>query len=244
MVVEELMAAILFPLYALAHVWLVLWSIRLYNRGRSLAMVLLIVILTGFFLANLILATGSLWGEGSWLETLNRLRWLIALAGWPGLMVVGYEMARRAGVAWAQLPAGRMAAGVVAVGVFILGLVTQYAGRDLHPACFQGTLRYAWGVPANQLCGGDPVVPGGELLWPAVLTGVVLLGMGVSVWQHSRSPWLVVGALLFTLGVTLPSGLVGPAVAPAAELLLGATLLQTEKWLVRNLNLYDFHADA
>lgn len=238
------MAAILFPVYALAHVWLVLWGIRLYNRGRSLAMVLLIVILSGFFLANLILATGSLWGEGSWLETLSRLRWLILLLGWPGLMAVGLEMARRAGVAWAQRLATKPVMGVFTLAVMILGLITQFAGRDLHPACYQGTLRYAWGVPANQVCGGDPVVAGGELLWPAVLTGLVLIGVGASLWQHSRSGWLLAGALIFTLAGLLPTSLVGPAVAPAAELVLGATLLQTEKWLVRNLNLYDFHADA
>lgn len=237
-----MMAAIVFPLLVLVWLWLALWGVRLVNRGRSLAARLLIGACLALALDALVIGIGrrSLEDVG-WLVGLNQARlWLRALA-LPALALAALEMARRGGVAWAKAQAAR-AGGPAATLLLVVLMGATEARGTLHPACYGGTLRYSLGVTANQVCGSaDPTFTH----WPAIpfVIALLCLALGVMLWQAARRPWLAVGAAVWAVTLLLPATL-GPLPPVAGELLLVTALLATERWLVRDMNLYDFKADA
>lgn len=235
-----MIAAIVFPLLVLVWLWLALWGVRLVNRGRSLAAQVLIGACLALALDALVIAIGrrSLEDVG-WLVALNQARlWLRALV-LSLLALAALEMARRGGVTWLQGRGARLG-GWLAAGL-LAALLILTETRGLQPACYGATLRYSLAVPANQVCGSaDPTFAH----WPAIpfVIALLCLALGVMLWQATRSPWLALGAAVLAVALLLPASL-GPLPVAAAEVLLVASLLATERYLVRNLNLYDFKAD-
>lgn len=238
-----MIGAIVYPLVVLVWLGLALWGVRLYNRGRSLAAMLIILTALVLALDALVIAIGrrSLEDVG-WLIFLNQARLWLRAAVLPLLALAAFEMARRGGAAWAGWRIARPPAWLATAALAALGALTGPL-RPLHPVCYAGTLRYAVAAPAGQLCGSaDPVISGG---WPVALFLIALaaLILGGFLWRASRRPWLIIGGAGLALALLLPAAW-GPLVGAAGEIWLVVSLLLAERALVRNLNLYDFHADG
>ena len=102
------MISLLYPLghfiIAIAELRLLGRSIRLWLQSRSTAMIVLPIILISLTYDNLLLAGGTLIGEGELLLFLSQIRFLVHYLSVPFLIVVGVELANRAGAGWAILP--------------------------------------------------------------------------------------------------------------------------------------------
>jgi hypothetical protein len=66
---------------------------------------------------------------------------------------------------------------------------------DLRVACLADTVRYTTNVTPAQLCPGDePWSAGIGSPLVAILTNVIVLGVGIALWVKRKWPWLAVGS--------------------------------------------------
>ena len=165
------MAIIFHLIYALADLGLLIWSVRLWSRSNGVVMALLLLLLLAGIYDNLIVSAGSFLGKGGLLKSLNTSRFLFHDLFVPLFVVITVELARQAGVAWANHSSGRPLEWVIALGIIAFGLVTRFLHLDIAPVSFAGTLRYT--ETKNM-----------ALPLMAILTTLLVIGGGVSVWRQ------------------------------------------------------------
>lgn len=212
----------IFSIYSFAHLnialmeWVLLgWTIRLWRQSRSLPMIVLPIVLASISYDNLILAMGSLIGEGELLETLSMVRFLLHYVVVPLFIVIGVEIAHRAGAGWAN-PAVRVLSWVIALGIAGVDVTTHYIGLDLVPVRFAGILRY---TAAN--VSGPPIT--------TILVNLFMLLIGIGIWIRLKWPWLFVGTVVALIGNAIPSSLVGTLAGSGSEFVMAISLLLTER---------------
>ncbi|ELS03309.1 Protein of unknown function (DUF1350) [Xenococcus sp. PCC 7305] len=209
-------------LLAIAELFLIGWSIRLWLQSNSLAMIVLPVILISLSYDNLVLASGTLLGEGQLLQLLSQIRFLVHYLCLPFLIVVGFELANRAGAGWA-IPIVRISAWILALGLGITDILTRYIGLELQPVYFAGMLRYT----AKQT--SPPIIT-------IVVTIVVLLiGLGFWIRTKGKWSWLFFGTLVALIGNALPISQFGTLIGSTSEFLMTLALLFTERYSERQL---------
>lgn len=159
-----------------------------------------------------LVALGHTIGQGELLRQLSipRMNWFYLTL--PLLVIVAAGSARRAGLRWAS---GRWAMGAFCAVAALL-IVIEYPRivhvPMLYPACYEDLLRYVTSVPPAQACTpgqagiGVAVAPP----WSAILTFVIVLALGLTLWWQRRWPWLAVGTLASGLMLRLPTSAVGP----------------------------------
>ena len=189
-------------------------AIYLYRQLTSLAMIVLPIVIASLSYDNLILAIGSLIGEGELLENLSKVRFLLHYLVVPLFIVVGVELAHRAGAGWANNFV-RVLSWFLAFGLAGIDINTHYLGMDLVAVNFVGMLRYK--IADN----GLPVI--------TIVVNVFMMLIGVGLWFRIKWPWLLVGTLIALLGNGIPSSLVGTLAGSASEFVMIVSLLITEK---------------
>ncbi|MEG3838330.1 MULTISPECIES: hypothetical protein [unclassified Microcoleus] len=212
---------ILFMIYPLGHLgialieWVLLgWGILLWRLSPSLAMIVLPLLLASLSYDNFILSVGNLIGEGELLEILSRVRFLLHDLIVPLFIVIGVELAHRAGAAWATTIV-RVLSWVVAFGLAGIDITTNYIGLELEPRFFAEILRYS---PANLT--GPPII--------TIVVNLFMLLIGIGIWVRLKWSWLFVGTFIALLGNAMPSSTVGTLPGSASELVMALSLLLTE----------------
>ncbi|MGB3192345.1 MAG: hypothetical protein WBB43_23305 [Limnoraphis sp.] len=213
---------ILLIIYPLGHLsialmeWVLLdWGIRLWRQSSIVAIIVLPLLLASTSYDNLILAMGNLIGTGDLLKSLSMIRFLLHYLIVPLFIVIGVELAHRAGAAWATTIV-RVLSWVIAFVLAGVDVITNYIKLEIEPTSFAGIWRY---TPTN-------------LSSPPIITIVVSLFMvliGIGIWIRLKWSWLFVGALIALIGNALPSSLVGNLPASASELIMAFSLLLTEQ---------------
>jgi|GEM_PF-319531 len=209
-------------LLAIAELFLIGWSIRLWLQSNSLAMVVLPIILISLSFDNLVLAGGTLIGEGDLLELLSQIRFLVHYLFLPFLIVVGIELANRAGAGWA-IPIVRIFAWLLALGLGITDIVTRYIGLELKPVYFTGMLRYTT----------EQTTP--PIITIIVTIFVLLIGLGFWIRTKGKWSWLFFGTLVALIGNALPISQFGTLIGSSSEFLMTVALLFTERYSERQL---------
>jgi len=206
----------------LLELFLIGWSIRLWLQSNSLAMIVLPIILISISYDNLVLAIGTLIGEGELLQFLSQIRFFIHYFFLPFLIVVGVELASRAGAGWA-ISLTRWLAWIIAATLGIIDIFNRYIGLELKPVYFAGVLRYTTDV--NNI----PIV--------TIIVTLFILLIGIGFWIRTKGKWswLFFGTLIGLIGNAIPISEFGTLPGSSAEFIMTLFLLLTERYSQREL---------
>lgn len=210
---------IIYPLthlsLAFSECVLISWAIYRWRQSTSLAMIILPIVLASISYDNFILSIGSLIGEGEVLKTLSTIRFFLHYLVVPLFIVIGVELAHRAGAGWANNVV-RILSWVIALGLAAIDVASNYIGLELVPVQFMGILRYH---VANS--SGLPII--------TIVVNLFVLLIGIGIWIRQKWWWLFVGTLVALVGNAIPSSLVGTLAGSTSEFLMAISLLLTEE---------------
>lgn len=215
------MFTLFFGVYAAAHAALLIWAIRLWRRDNAPGAPIIVMIAAGLIYDNFMIAIGATIGAGDLLIALSWPRFALHAICTPFTMIAVWQFANAADFSWAH---DRRAWAVVWIFVFsmvALGMATGLIGLDIHPACYQGILRYTSAVSESQLCfAGQMTVAGHGPPIPSISTGVFALGIGIALWRGRGWPWLFAGALAMMAAAAVPTSQFGLAASNGGEVIL------------------------
>lgn len=177
------MLTAVYLIVSVIHLIFAVLGARLYGRNRSIYTAMALIVIVGLFYDNLIIAIGSFIGEGALLKGLNSVRFVIHALFTPTLIMFAIATAQRLGVGWAQKTAVFTVFGLLTVLLIGLGVYTDIINLALVPEVEAGTLRYG-----NDNTAGPPI--------PAIVTIIVMLAVGVSLWRQHKWWVLFVGSAL------------------------------------------------
>jgi hypothetical protein len=184
------MLSTLFGLIAVTEAVLLTLVITMRRRQPDWAFTLLILVILALIWDNTVVAIGSTIGEGETLKTLSIPRYVTHALLVPLLIMVAVGFSRRHGV---RALAGRTAPaafGLLTVALIVAGIHLDIIGLDLQPTHYADTLRYT-----NAASHGAPI--------PAVITILVLIGIGITLLVRARQPWLLAGAVAMFVAAAL-----------------------------------------
>ncbi|MGF1672828.1 MAG: hypothetical protein ACFCUV_03980 [Rivularia sp. (in: cyanobacteria)] len=200
---------------AIAELVLIGWSISLWRKSNNLAIILVQIVLVSIFYDNIVLFAGSLLEPGNLLLYLNKIRFLIHYLFLPLLIVVGVDLANRAGAAWATTMIKRLS-WVLAIFLGVLDVIRRYVGSTFEPKYFAGVTRYY----------SPNVLP---IITIAVSFFMMLIGIGILIRSRGKLPWLFISTLVAFLGNGLPTNNFGTLPASLSEFVMILSLLVTER---------------
>ena len=177
------MLTAMFVVVSIIHLIFFILSVRLFLKNRSIYTALAAIVIGGLFYDNLIISLGSSLGEGSLLEGLNRVRFVIHALATPTLIMFALVTAQRLGVGWAQKRIWFSILGVLTVLMIALGTYEDIIEIVLVAERDAGTLRYVNGASA-----GPPI--------PAVVTIIVMIVVGAFLWRRNKWAVLCIGSIL------------------------------------------------
>lgn len=216
-------------IYPLAHLtiaamaWLLIsWGISLWRKSSSLAMIFTPLLLVSLSYDNFILGTGNFIGAGEVLEKLSMIRFLLHYLILPLFIVIGVELAHRAGAKWANTLVRVLAWGV-AFALSGIDITKNYIGLELKPELFAGILRY---VP--ETLNRPPII--------TIVVNLFMLLIGIGIWVRLQWPVLFIGTFIGLIGNAVPSSTFGTLPGSGSEFTLALSLLLTEQTIqfIRN----------
>ena len=189
------MLSFLFLAYAVIHVSLWLWGWKLWSQtGRPVSLFLVLFGGTLLFYDNFRIGIGRFIGPGETLYALSVPAFAWHWSMLPLLVIAAGSIARQAGLEWAKSRLVMGAFCLVAVSLSALD-IPKIFDMDLRVGCLADTVRYTTSVTAEQLCSpGDQVFRGGGAALVAIITNVIVLGVGIALWVRHKWPWLAVGS--------------------------------------------------
>ncbi|GAB1545199.1 hypothetical protein NUACC21_78750 [Scytonema sp. NUACC21] len=202
-------------LLAISDLVLLGWSIRLWRQSNNLAIILVQIVLASLVYDNTVLFAGSFLQPGELLLYLNKIRFLVHYLSLPLLIVVGVNLAYRAGATWAT-PMIQSLSWVLAICLGILDVIRRYIGTTLELTKFTGIVRYT-----------DPNL-GIPIITIAITFFMLLIGIGIFVRSQRKLPWLFAGTLVAFLGNALPQSQFGTLPSTLSEFLMILSLMVTE----------------
>lgn len=170
---------------------------------------LLAVIIIALCWDNLIIAAGSMIGAGDLLRGLSVPRYVAHAVLTPLLIPIVFRIAELRRRPWVWGLTGLL----IAAGVY-----AEIIQLRLEPRLYAGTLRYV------NVAAGPPA--------PAIITILVLIGVGVILWRREGLPWLCLGALAMFAGAATAI----PWLGNAGELVLICSILVTLTERIRRFN--------
>lgn len=218
------MDSIIFLAFAVTYAGLLVWGIMLAARtGRWLTPANIpLLVIAALVYDNLIIGIGRWIGEGALLEGLNLARFWIHAAITPLLVAWALHAIRRAGFGWAQARWYQ----VVSIGAAVALMIGEYfwelQGLQIVPNEEYGALSYGSAEPPT----GPPVM--------VLVVAAFLLVAGAMVWRKQKWPWLVVGAVVMTIGSAIELPIESGAITNAFELVLLISILATKAFQDRN----------
>jgi hypothetical protein len=207
------MLTAVYLILSVIHLLFVLAAVRLFLRNRSIYTAVAALVIFGLFYDNLIIGLGRSIGEGQALQSLNAGRFIIHALVTPLLIMFAVATAQRLGLGWAQSRTTFAVFGVLTLLMIGLGIYTDIINLSLSVAREAGTLRY---VNANSA--GPPI--------PAIVTILVMIVVGASVWRRHKWAVLCLGAILmFILAGAGASVLI---LGNVGEILFAGSILWTD----------------
>ncbi|MEV6300557.1 hypothetical protein AB0M02_14215 [Actinoplanes sp. NPDC051861] len=200
------MLSALFGLIALTEIALLGLALRL-RRLHLLVLVLLALVYD-----NVVIAIGGTLGEGQALRALSYPRYATHALLVPLLILIAVSLVRARGL---RLPAWPF--GVLTAALIALGLWADIVTLDLEPTRYADTLRYT-----NAAANGPPI--------PAVVTILVLIGLGAVLLFRVRWPWLLAGSA--TMFAAAAAGAVAFWIGNIGELVLIGSVVLTAYWVI------------
>ena len=198
--------------------WILIgWSIYLWRKFKSPAMIVLPILLASLSYDNVVLGIGNLVGEGSLLKNLSVGRFFLHDVVIPFFVPIGVELAHRASSTWANRWI-RILSWVLAFGLAGVNISDNFMGLDLVPIQFLGTLRYVL------VLNGPPII--------TILVTLLTVLIGLGLWVHLKWSGLFLGSAIALLGNAIPLSLVGPLPGSASEFILALFLLLTEQQIL------------
>lgn len=189
-------------------------AVRLWQSQRVLYLLLLTLTILALVYDNYVVGFGRFIGEGDLLQSLNLPRYLLHAFFTPLMIMVGFFLARNAGVQWARSNVALYIFGGITVAMIALGTMVDVVNLDLEFAIQGDTMRYA-----NAASEGPPI--------PAIVSIILLIGCGISIWRNSRWVWLMVGAIV--MFIASAGGSAFGVLTNLGELALAISLIYTAK---------------
>lgn len=207
-------------MYAVAHAVLVAWGLRLWRRGAPGAPII-VMIAAGLIYDNFMIAIGATIGAGDLLVALSWPRFVLHAICTPFTIIAVWQFANAAEITWARDRRSWAVVWMFVAAMIALGVQTGLIGLEIHPACYQGILRYSSAVSETHLCfAGQATVTGHGPPIPSISTGLFALGIGVVLWRARGWPWLFVGALIMMCAAAVPTSQFGLGASNGGEVLL------------------------
>lgn len=176
----------------------------MFYKYPSWALAMLLPLLIWLLFDPLVLAVGNLLGEGSTLQVLTSLRYLLRALATPFLLVIAVDQAKRARVKGMDDPLVMLVLAAVILALIVLGLVNSYTGFSLDPVEIEGIKQYQPDTPL-----GLPLA--------AIVTMTLLALLGLGIFLKARAPWLLLGGLIMLAGLLAPATAISlPSAALAA----------------------------
>lgn len=212
------MDSVLYLGLAAIYAVLFLYGCVLLRRDASPGLrYLLLIVTAGLVWDNGVIGIGKYMGEGDLLEGLNVARfWVHALAT-PLLVLVSFDLIRKAGSPWTSRPAA-WGAWLFTAALIVLEVVTETLPLKLQPSMEYGALRYV-----SSESGGPPLM--------VILILIPLLTAGIIVWRRKKTPLLFIGTVLMAAGSAIPIPIESSAATNVFELLLLLSLWLTVRKL-------------
>ncbi|GAB4526158.1 MAG: hypothetical protein Fur0018_11330 [Anaerolineales bacterium] len=212
------MSRILYPLYAILYIVLLLWSIKIWQKKRSISMLLLVFNIIGLTYENIAVSIGIFLGESTALYQINLWRFVLHGVAVPLLIFVCYEFAHRAGHIWANTTQMRWVAAGASLLVILLGALSRLGSIELEHIVVDGIHRYT-----DVGTSGPPI---------GTIFSIVFVGaIGYILWRHHGWQWLFLSALGVFLIQGIPIQSVRWLVGAVAEILFTVSLIKTALWV-------------
>ncbi|MET8150002.1 hypothetical protein ACIBSW_11370 [Actinoplanes sp. NPDC049668] len=192
-------------LIAVAEIVLLCLVIAMLRHRPDWTLGLLILVIAALIWDNAVIASGGTLGEGEPLRTLSVPRYVTHALLVPLLIMVGVGLGRRHGIRTLAGRAAPAAFGALTVALIAAGLWLDVVTLQLEPTRYADTVRYT-----NAAAHGAPI--------PAVVTILVLIGLGVALLVRARRPWLLAGAV--AMFVAAAAGAMAFWIGNVGELLL------------------------
>lgn len=203
------MDTVLFLGFSAAYLLLLAWGIALLvRRGRVIVSDAALLVLAALVYDNAVLGLGSSIGEGAGLEVANAARYWLHAFVTPLLVLVAWEMVRRAGVRWAKTTRALIMALALTVALIIYEVVVGAASARLIADREYGILSYS----NENAPDGPPIM--------VLVVAVALLVAGVYLWKRQGWPWLCLATVLMVIGSGVPIPVPSGAITNAFELML------------------------
>ncbi len=203
------MDTVLFLGFSAAYLLLLAWGIALLvRRGRVIVSDAALLVLAALVYDNAVLDLGSSVGEGAGLEVANAARYWLHAFVTPLLVLVAWEMVRRAGVRWAKTTRALIMALALTVALIIYEVVVGAASARLTADREYGILSYS----NENAPDGPPIM--------VLVVAVALLVAGVYLWKRQGWPWLCLATVLMVIGSGVPIPVPSGAITNAFELML------------------------
>ena len=210
------MASTVFPVITFLLFVLLIWAAILFYKNPSWALAMLIPLLAWLIYDALVIALGNVLGEGSMLEVLTRLRYLLRAIMTPFLLIVAFDQASRAKARLAADPLASLVIWGIVIALVGLGIAQIFSGFGLEPTVIEGITRYkeveSFGTP-----------------YSALVTMAFLVILGVVVFLKTRTPWQLPGALLMLASLVVSASSLPSLMPAAASVILALGFLFTEK---------------
>ncbi|MCJ1909587.1 hypothetical protein [Planococcus ruber] len=213
------MDTLLYFLFTAAYMGLVIGGLRRQRSWNFMSFIYLVLL--GLIYDNGMIALGKFIGEGPLLENLSLLRFWSHAFLTPALVLFSYGALHEAGVEWSRKRIVGIAAIFYTAALIIAELLLETIGMELMIEKEYGVLRYVSADPAS----GPPIM--------VLLVSVVLLAAGAILWKRRGWKWMLVGAVVMTIGSAVPIPVESSAATNAFELFLLAALVSTKVHLER-----------
>ncbi|WP_079507738.1 hypothetical protein [Mesobacillus jeotgali] len=213
----------IYALYSLIYLFLFLWGLKSsIKNGFILLMNVLLLVTFGLIYDNLVLALGSLIGEGTFLKTMNLLRFWFHALFTPLLILFSWAAASKTtDISWIKGRGGLLFAAFLTIAMIISELVQNTLGIKLVPDRSNGVLSYD-----SAASHGPPIM--------IIGVTVTLLIAGFILWIKRKWKWMAIGVILMGIGSAVPLPLESDAATNGFELILLLSLWATNDYLEKN----------
>lgn len=211
------MDSLFFGLFAIAYVLLIIWGLRS-NKKWTLSSLIYLVI-AALIYDNAVYALGIFIGTGTFLETLNLLRYWFHALFTPTLILFSICAMCGVNIKWAKQSWVLLLGVLLTMIAMIVEYTTEVHGLSLKPLKEYGALSYK----PVEAAAGPPIM--------ILIVLVALLIGGVMLWWKAKWPWMLVGTAVMAFGGAVPFNIGSNAITNAFELIFLFTLVWTKKKL-------------
>ena len=214
------MDSIIFSLFAITYVILLFWGLRTHRRWTLSSVIFFVV--AALIYDNAIYVLGTFIGEGTFLKTLNLLRFWFHALFTPTLILFSITSMGEAKIKWAQQSWVLLIGVLYTIAAMIIEYTTELNGLVLQASEEYGALSYSSAEEAS----GPPIM--------ILMVLMALLIAGIMLWWKAKWPWMFIGTVIMTIGSAVSFDIGSNAITNAFELILLFTLVWTKKQLDLN----------